>query len=95
MGRLLLDRIVSRGTLREQTLPEIREVTCLAACEHGCTATIAAPGKWRILLGRLDPSLADDLLDYAERYAASEKGTVLPSARAPSLRHAILGRIPA
>lgn len=97
---LVQARNVSRETIHEYTLtaaglPEIRPVACLAACDLGCTATIAAPGKWRILLGRLDASLATDLIGYARLYAASPNGTVLPSRRAPSLRHSILGRIPA
>ncbi len=86
---------VSRETIHEYTLPELREVTCLAACSQGCTATIAAPGKWRLLLGNLDVSLAADLLDYASLYAASSTGMVMPSKRAPSLSRAILARIPA
>lgn len=86
---------VSRETIHEYTLPEIREVTCLAACAQGCTATIAAPGKWRVLLGHLDDTHAGDLLDYVSLYAASPTGMVLPSRRAPSLRTAVLGRIPA
>ena len=70
-------------------------MTCLSACSSGCTATIAAPGKWRVLLGNLDETHAADLLDYASLYAASPTGMVLPSKRAPSLRNVVLGRIPA
>lgn len=76
-------------------LPDIREVNCLAACGEGCTATIASAGKWRVLLGRLDETMAADLLDYARLYAASPTGMVLPSKRAASLRSAVLARIPA
>ncbi len=92
---LLRAQNVSRETIHEYTLPELREVTCLAACSSGCTATIAAPGKWRVLLGNLDETHATDLLDYAGLYAASPTGMVLPSKRAPSLRNVVLGRIPA
>ncbi len=92
---LVRARNVSRETIHEYTLPELREVACLAACSQGCTATIAAPGKWRILLGHLDATLASDLLDYASLYAASPTGMVMPSRRAPSLGRAVLGRIPA
>jgi predicted metal-binding protein len=74
---------------------ELRAVTCLAVCEQGCGATLSAPGKFGYLLGRLDPSLAADLLAYAQSYAAHPTGAVMPSRRAASLKHVILGRIPA
>jgi predicted metal-binding protein len=74
---------------------DLQAVKCLSACDHGCAAAIAMPGKWRYLLGRLDPSLAGDLLDYAAVYAAHPTGTVLPSKRAASLAHMVLGRMPA
>jgi predicted metal-binding protein len=100
-GQAVLDAVtrarddVSRETIHEYTLISTCEVRCLAACERPCTATIAAPGKWRILLGHLDPSMARDLLDYAVLYQASPTGMVMPSRRAPTLRHAVLGRLPA
>ena len=74
---------------------ELREVTCLSLCDSGCAAAITMPGKWSYLLGRLDPALAGDLLDYAATYAASATGTVLPSKRARSLARMVLGRLPA
>ncbi len=74
---------------------ELREVACLSLCDNGCAAAISMPGKWSYLLGRLDTSLAGDLLDYAARYAQSSTGTVLPSKRAPSLARMVLGRLPA
>jgi predicted metal-binding protein len=74
---------------------ELREVACLSLCDHGCAAAIAMPGKWSYLLGRLDTSLAADLLEYAATYARSATGTVLPSKRAPSLARMVLGRLPA
>ncbi len=70
-------------------------VTCLANCDRGCSAAISAAGKWTYLLGNLTPALAEDLLTYARSYVASRSGVVLPSRRPESLRHAILGRVPA
>jgi predicted metal-binding protein len=70
-------------------------VVCLANCERGCSAAISAAGKWTYLLGGLDPAHAADLLHYAASYAASASGTVLPSRRPASLRHAVLARVPA
>jgi len=72
----------------------LREVLCLANCARGCSAAISAAGKWTYLLGGLRPGQAADLLAYAESYAASPNGTVLPSRRPQSLRDAVLGRIP-
>jgi predicted metal-binding protein len=75
---------------------ELRPVSCLAACEHGCTAAIFMPGKhFGYLLGRLTPEHAEDILDYARSYGASATGAVMPSRRAPSLANAILSRFPA
>ncbi len=74
---------------------QLREVSCLSVCNDGCAAAISMPGKWTYLLGRLDPALASDLMDYARLYAAHPTGTVLPSRRAPSLARMVLGRVPA
>ena len=73
---------------------ELRPVTCLSSCDNGCAAAISQPGKWSYLLGRLDPSLAADLLAYAGLYAAHRTGTVLPSKRPPSLARMVRGRLP-
>lgn len=88
-GRMLFDRIAAR-------MPALTllQVECLANCAQGCSAAITMPGKWSYLLGRLDPSLADDLIAYAASYAQSRTGTVMPSRRADSLRNMIVGRIP-
>jgi predicted metal-binding protein len=75
---------------------ELRPVSCLAACDHGCTAAVSMPGKpFGYLLGHLQPQHAADILDYARRYGASPTGSVMPSRRAPSLVNAILSRFPA
>ena len=74
---------------------ELREVTCLASCERGCSAVIAAEGKWSVLLGGLAPELAADLLDYARAYVASPTGMVMPSRRPAALRGMVLARVPA
>jgi predicted metal-binding protein len=79
-----------------QDAVELRPVSCLAACDHGCTAAIFRPGKpFGYLLGHLQPDHAADILDYARRYGASPTGAVMPSRRAPALANAILSRFPA
>ncbi|MCP1230936.1 DUF1636 domain-containing protein [Acetobacter indonesiensis] len=73
----------------------VKPVECLAACDRGCTAAIAMHGRWTWLLGHLGPEKAEDLLVYARLYAASKKGTVMPSRRPASLSDMVLGRVPA
>ena len=73
---------------------EIREVSCLASCDHGCAAAISMAGKWSYLLGRLGAPKAADILTYARTYRASKTGLVLPSKRPASLHDAVLGRMP-
>ncbi|HTR16502.1 MAG TPA: DUF1636 domain-containing protein [Acetobacteraceae bacterium] len=94
-GAHLHAALAARLAGQAEPVVALREVTCLAACGHGCTAALAAPGKWTMLLGHLSAELAEDLLTYAGTYAASERGTVLPSRRPASLRDIVLGRIPA
>ena len=72
----------------------IREVSCLASCDHGCAAAISMSGKWSYLLGRLGAQKAADVLAYAGVYRASRTGVVLPSKRPASLHDAVLGRMP-
>lgn len=103
-GRELADGDIPPGALLHAELSRLqagcqtvvlREVTCLASCETGCAAVIAMPGRWTNLLGRLDVPLAADLLAYAELYAASKTGTVMPSKRPPALHpRMVLGRVP-
>ena len=73
---------------------DLRPVSCLAACDRGCTAAISMPGKFNYLIGGLSPETASDVFDYALRYGASPTGLVLPSRSVASRRHAILGRFP-
>jgi predicted metal-binding protein len=91
-GQYMHDAIAAHG---DAARVDLQPVKCLSSCDHGCAAAISMPGKWRYLLGRLDPSLAGDLLDYAAVYATHPTGTVLPSKRAASLAHMVLGRMPA
>ncbi|WP_338332909.1 DUF1636 domain-containing protein [Acetobacter sp. LMG 32666] len=73
----------------------LRPVACLAACDRGCTAAIAMPERWTWLLGHLGEEKAEDILAFARLYAASAKGTVMPSRRPASLANMVLGRVPA
>ncbi len=92
-GQIMLDAVAA---LLDPQTPAValKEVVCLSSCDHGCAAAISAAGKWTYLLGRLEPSMAADLLRYAETYARSATGTVLPSRRPASLARVVLGRMP-
>jgi len=92
-GQIMLDAIAGLLDPQAPTV-DLKEVVCLSSCDHGCAAAISAPGKWTYLLGRLEPGMAPDLLRYAETYARSATGTVLPSRRPASLARVVLGRMP-
>jgi predicted metal-binding protein len=78
----------------EDAAVELREASCMANCERGCSAAITMPGKWTYVLGHLAPELATDLLAYAGTYAASATGTVMPSRRPATLARVVIARVP-
>ena len=92
-GQVLHDRLTAL-LAQADTVLRLQGVECLAVCNDGCAAAIAAPGKWSYLLGRLTPDKAADLLAFAGSYRQSRTGTVMPSKRAASLADMILGRVP-
>ncbi|MDE0175547.1 MAG: DUF1636 domain-containing protein [Defluviicoccus sp.] len=73
----------------------VNPINCMANCEQGCSAALSSPGKWSYIAGFLRAELADDVIDYALVYGASRTGVVMPSKRAPSLRDAVVARVPA
>ena len=93
-GQLLFERIVALAAAAGCPVRPVA-VTCFANCEQGCTAMVAAPGKWAYLMGRLVPEQAADMLAYATRYAASETGFVRRAERPASLYDTIQARVPA
>lgn len=72
----------------------VAPVKCLGSCNDGCAAVVSMPGKWTYLLGRLEPEMAADLLEYAALYGEHPTGGVMPSKRPASLARMILGRVP-
>lgn len=91
-GQMLRERL--SALLAEGAPVRLQDVACLAVCDQGCAAAIAAPGKWSYLLGRLTPDKAPDLLAFADSYRLSRTGTVMPSRRPASLADMVLGRLP-
>lgn len=95
-GRRLYDQILSLLAEMGEAAPvEVRPTLCFANCERGCSAGIAAPGKWSYLMGDLGPEHAADLLTYCHAYASAKTGVVLPSKRPPSLEKTVIARFPA
>ncbi|KON65470.1 hypothetical protein KOEU_07440 [Komagataeibacter europaeus] len=92
-GRQLFDAMQALASGNPQVV--VHEVNCLAACNDGCTAVVAMPGKWGWLLARLGPEKAADLMTYIAAYGASRSGTVMPSRRPASLSDMVRGRFPA
>jgi predicted metal-binding protein len=91
-GQRLFDAVA--GVVGCEAAVELRPVVCLGNCNDGCSAAVTQDGKWSYLLGHLSPDHAADLVAYGAAFAASENGTVWRSGRAPSLRDAIVARIP-
>jgi predicted metal-binding protein len=94
-GQLLYEALERALAAHPAPPVTLRPTQCFAACDHGCVAAIAAPGKWSYLLGPLDPAMAEDLLAYGTAYAAHASGALMPSRRPESLRGVVLARLPA
>ncbi len=95
-GRRLFDELQALlDGMGDKAPVELLPALCFANCERGCTAGIAAPGKWSYLMGELGPEHAADLLLYAQAYAAAKSGVVLPSGRPASMQKTVIARFPA
>jgi predicted metal-binding protein len=94
-GRRLYDAVRSLVAEMGPRAPvHVLPTLCFANCERGCTAGIAAPGKWSYLMGELGPEQAGDLLIYAAAYAKAKTGVVLPSGRPASMQTSVIARFP-
>jgi predicted metal-binding protein len=94
-GRRLFDAVQSLlADMGDSAPARAVPVLCFANCERGCSAAIAAAGKWSYLMGRLEPKHASDLLAYAGVYRQARAGVVLPSGRPASLRDTVIARFP-
>ena len=90
------DAVLRRLSARRlESSIRVNPISCMANCEQGCSAALSSPGKWSYIAGFLRAELADDVIDYALVYGASRTGVVMPSKRAPSLRDAVVARVPA
>ena len=74
---------------------EIAAVQCLSNCERGCSAAVAAPGKWTYVIGNLDPDRhVDDILRFARSHAAAADGVPVWRERPEHVRKNTIARIP-
>ena len=95
-GRRLYEAVKALADQMGTDAPaQILPTLCFANCERGCSAGIAAAGKWSYLVGELTPDHASDLLTYAAAYAKAKTGVVLPSGRPASLQTSVIARFPA
>jgi predicted metal-binding protein len=95
-GRKLYEALASLLEEMGEAAPvQLIPTLCFANCERGCSAGIAAPGKWSYLMGELTPDQAEDLLAYCRAYSNAKTGVVLPSGRPASLAKSVIARFPA
>ena len=82
--------------LSEALPPAVRivPVECLSACNSGCAVSLAAPGAWSYVYGRMTEADAPAILDGAARYAAIPGGIVPWRERPEIFRKQSLARIP-
>ncbi len=57
---------------------QVRRVSCLMGCDHGCNVAIQAKGKLNYTLGRFEPEreAAEAIVAYAANHATSASGQV-------------------
>ncbi|WP_253381717.1 DUF1636 family protein [Notoacmeibacter sp. MSK16QG-6] len=73
---------------------QVQMVDCMAACDHGPSGAIAAPGAWTYLLGNLAETDIDTLLWGASSLSQSVDGLLPWDGRPSRYRQIIRGRIP-
>ncbi|MEM1039761.1 MAG: DUF1636 domain-containing protein [Pseudomonadota bacterium] len=74
---------------------EVSGVACMAGCERPCTVAYHASKKATYLFGDIDPDEdINDLLAFAEQYAALDDGWCSATTRPAGLRNKTLARVP-
>jgi len=86
--------------LRDAACPpgvELRRVSCLMGCDHGCNIAIQGHEKLTYVLGRFEaePASADAILEYAGLHAQSETGQVPFKQWPQGVKGHFVSRIPA
>jgi predicted metal-binding protein len=93
-GRLLYEALRARLAAEPLTI-KLTPVECLSVCKRPCTVALAAPGKWTYVVGDLDATTQiDDIVDAANRFAATTDGIVPWRERPKSFRIGVISRTP-
>lgn len=76
---------------------ELRRVSCLMGCDHGCNIAIQGADKLTYVLGRFEPDAAsaEAILEYAGLHAQSETGQVPFKQWPQGVKGHFVSRIPA
>jgi predicted metal-binding protein len=85
------------AALSAEARPEgvrIVAVECLSACNTGCAVSLAKPGGWSYVYGRLTLDDVPAILEGAAKYAASADGIVPWRDRPAVFRKQSIARIP-
>ena len=69
-------------------------VECLSACNTGCAISLAKPGAWSYVYGRLSLDDVPAILEGAGKYAATADGIVPWRERPTVFRKQSIARIP-
>ena len=69
-------------------------VECLSACNTGCAISLAKPGAWSYVYGRLTLDDVPAILEGAAKYAATADGIVPWRDRPTVFRKQSIARIP-
>lgn len=73
----------------------VQAVECLSVCKRPCTLAFVADGKWTYLIGDLDSQThLDDIVDAAQRFAASANGIIPWKERPACFRKGVVARVP-
>ncbi len=73
----------------------VTPVECLSNCQRGCSAAVAAAGKWTYVIGDLDPDRhAGDIVDFARLHRAHELGLPVWRERPAHIRKSTIARVP-
>jgi predicted metal-binding protein len=70
-------------------------VECLSNCQRGCSAAVAAAGKWTYIIGHLDPERhVADMAAFARLHRGPADGLTVWRERPEHIRKNTIARVP-